>query len=83
MKNFNFLTKSLLVLFLFSLLSCEKEPVNDLSKSSSSQDIPIEIVAKISELSFNHNEVTKKIVTDIDGTKKRDVFNRRRYSIYI
>ncbi|WP_299216371.1 M57 family metalloprotease [uncultured Aquimarina sp.] len=68
MKNSKILTGTLLVFFVFSFFSCEKEPVNTINESS--QDIPKEILEKISELNFNHNQVTKEILTDIDGTQR-------------
>jgi len=67
MKNLKILTRTRLVLFVFSFFSCEKEPVTAINESS--QDIPKEIVEKISELNFNHTQVTKEILTDIDGSQ--------------
>lgn len=67
MKNLKILTRTLLALFVFSFFSCEKEPVTAINESS--QDIPKEIVEKISELNFNHTQVTKEILTDIDGSQ--------------
>ncbi len=51
------------------LISCEKESFQEIENSSTAE-ISKEVVDKLRGLNFNHNGITKKIVSDIDGGLK-------------
>lgn len=69
MKNLKISAVVLCTALLTVFTSCEKESTEEFADASP-QSVSKEVLAKIEKLNYNPNGVVKKMVSDIDGTKK-------------